>query len=231
MTLCWFAIFEDADPAGGVLGDADMAALQAFLRDTPGLSRAMVHVPASAHDPMLHDGAPPALVLQAWFEGIEALEAALSPQGHLQALPGHPVLVRLGARRVSQQAMLVRRFPVPQAAVAGTPRCTYLVAYEGPAQNLNAWLSDYISGHAPLMAQLPGVRGVEVYTRIDWCGFLPWPRAEHMQRNQVVFDSPQALEAALQSPLRARMREHYAQLPPFSGTVTHFPMRSFPVEP
>jgi hypothetical protein len=194
------------------------------------LCRAAVHLPAEARDPMLDDGRGPALVLQAWFQDIEALEAALAPQGPLQRLPAQQAIAGLRARRITQQAMLVRRVPVPRPAASVAPCSTYLVAYEGPAQDLNAWLSDYLRGHAPLMAQLPGVRSVEVYTRVDWCGFLPWPRAEYMQRNQVVFDSPQALDAALQSPLRARMREHYEQLPPFSGAVTHFPMCSFPVE-
>ena len=43
------------------------------------------------------------------------------------------------------------------------------------------------------MARFPGIRQIEICTRIDWCGFLPWRRVDHMQRNKVVFDSAAAL--------------------------------------
>ena len=108
--------------------------------------------------------------------------------------------------------------------------CTYLVAYEGQAEDLNAWHSHYIGDHPPIMARFPGIRQVEIYTRIDWCGSLPWPRVEHMQRNKVVFDSPAALTAALNSPVRHEMRAAFARFPAFTGPVTHFPMATMIVE-
>jgi hypothetical protein len=74
------------------------------------------------------------------------------------------------------------------------------------------------------MARFPGIREVEVGTRIDWCGFLPWPRTDAMLRNKVVFDDANALTAALNSPVRHDMRADYLRFPAFSGTVTHFPM-------
>ncbi len=234
MNLCWFATFEAVGSEDPQLDCDDATALCALLRATPALADARVHLPTVTHDPMLHDGAPPALVLQLYFEHIEDLEAALAPDGYLQSLALQAAAVKLRGHRATQQAMLVRRFAVdrsPARRTSGRPETTYQVTYEGPPQDLNAWLSHYLRGHAPLMAQLPGVREVEVYTRIDWCGFLPWPRANHMQRNQVVFDSPAALEAALQSPLRAQMREHFDLLPPFSGSTTHFPMVSFSAGP
>lgn len=233
MSLCYFVTFEAADLRPSGIEWRDMAALRDLLRATPGLTEARVHTPGSARDPMLDDGMPPALVLQLYFDSIEKLEAALALDGHLQALPAAPALTTLDAAGVSQQAMLVRRFPVadPVILARDEAQCTYLVAYEGPAMDLNAWLWHYLTGHAPLMAKLPAIRQVEVYTRIDWCGFLPWPRANHMQRNQAVFDSADALGAALQSPLRAQMREHFRHLPPFAGTVTHFPMATYRIEP
>jgi hypothetical protein len=80
------------------------------------------------------------------------------------------------------------------------------------------------------MARFPGIRQVEIYTRIDWRGSLPWPRVEHMQRNKVVFDSPAALTAALNSPARHEMRAAFARFPAFTGPVTHFPMATMIVE-
>ena len=45
-----------------------------------------------------------------------------------------------------------------------------------------------------------------------------------MQRNKVVFDSPAALTAALNSSTRHEMRAAFRRFPPFTGPITHFPM-------
>ncbi len=55
---------------------------------------------------------------------------------------------------------------------------------------------------------------------------MPGQRLRSLQRNKVAFDSPEALNAALDSPERRAMRADYAQLPPFSGRVLHFPMQT-----
>jgi hypothetical protein len=81
------------------------------------------------------------------------------------------------------------------------------------------------------MATMPGIRELEVYTRVDWVGSLPWARADHMQRNKVAFDSPAALTLALNSPARAAMRKDYNNFPPFAGKVTHFPMATLVIRP
>jgi len=209
--------------------DSALTSLHELASQTPGLRQCRVHTPASAVDPMLNDGQGPLLVLQAFFEEIEPLEKALGSSGDLQALTDSKAIKALDGADFSQQAMLVRQYPVPATRAEldhGEPHCTYLVAYEGPAQDTSAWLSHYLDGHPALMAQLPDIRRIEIYSRIDWCGTLPWPRADFMQRNQVVFDSPDALTTALASPLRAQMREHFQNLPPFEGAVTHFPMRT-----
>jgi uncharacterized protein (TIGR02118 family) len=130
--------------------------------------------------------------------------------------------------------MLTRHFPVPDAVFrtpAGQPHCTYLVAYEGEAADTNVWLSYYIAHHPPIMARFPGIRAIEISTRLDWCGFLPYPRVEFLQRNKVVFDSAEALTAALNSPVRHEMRADFKNFPPFSGGNTHFPMLTRTVTP
>ena len=77
------------------------------------------------------------------------------------------------------------------------------------------------------MARFPDIREIEIHTRLDWCDFLPWPRANHMQRNKVVFDDAVALTAALNSPVREEMRADYRQVPPFQGGNRHYPMATF----
>ena len=197
-------------------------------------NRRLIYTPSSTSDPYLDDGPPPPLGLQLYFHDIEALESAMAADGYLHGLAAQGALPSLDGAGVTQQAMLVRRYPVPDATFRTPPSelpCTYLVAYQGAAEDLVAWLTHYIADHPPIMARFPGIRQIEIYTRIDWCGCLPWPRVEHMQRNKVVFDSQAALTAALNSPARHEMRGSFARFPPFTGPITHFPMATLTVEP
>ena len=65
----------------------------------------------------------------------------------------------------------------------------------GPAEDMNAWLYHYVTHHPQLMRGFPGIRHIEVLSRLDWCGSLPWPRVDYMQRNRVMFDSPSGADA------------------------------------
>jgi hypothetical protein len=218
--VCWFALFRHAS--------LDMAWLSDVIAATPALQQGIIYTPSNTSDPSLDDGPPPQLALQLYFDGIAALESALAADGHLQRLASST------CEGATQQAMLVRRYKVPDPVFCtpcGERPCTYLVAYEGAADDLPAWLAHYIADHPPIMARFPGIRQIEVYTCIDWCGGLPWPRVAHMQRNKVVFDSPAALTAALNSPVRHEMRAAFHGFPPFTGPITHFPMATTTILP
>jgi hypothetical protein len=234
VTVCWFALFRNPAASRSHVSERDIAWLGRFLAETPGLQQALVFTPAGTSDPYLDDGPPPQLGLQLYFDDIAHLEAAAAAGGHLQGLAAQGALPSLDRATVTQQAMLVRRFAVPEPTFqtpAGERPCTYLVAYEGEAQDLAAWLAHYIADHPPIMARFPNIRQIEVYTCIDWCGSLPWPRVRHMQRNKVVFDSAATLTAALNSSVRHEMRTAFAGFPPFTGPVTHFPMATTTVVP
>lgn len=234
MTISYFLSFRNCTPPDATLSEADRTLFVDIVRSTPRLSSALVFTPERATDPYVNDGPGPQLAAQLYFANIADLEAALAPGGHLQALAAPGTLPSLTGAEATQQAMCARAFPVrdPTMRVApGAPFCTYLVSYQGEAQDLNAWLDHYIRNHPPIMARLPGIREIEVCTRIDWRGSLPWPRVNFMQRNKVVFDSAAALRTALASPVRHEMREDYNSLPPFTGPVCHYPMASQAVAP
>ena len=229
MMVCWFALFRQA---AGELSEAEQGWLRQLIATTPELRQGVIYTPSNTRDPYLNDGAPPVLGLQLYFDDIASLEAAMAVDGYLQSLASADAMPSLKHAVVTQQAMLVRRFPVPDATFRTPPGelpCTYLVAYEGEADDLNAWHAHYIASHPPIMARFPGIRQIEIYTRIDWCGFLPWRRVEHMQRNKVVFDSTSALTEALNSPVRHEMRADFARFPAFTGPNTHFPMLTMTV--
>jgi hypothetical protein len=223
MSTCLFLSFRfDAEPAAG-----ETAQLDALLRSTPKLEKALVHSPAVASDPYVKDGASPALVLQVYFAEAPDLEAAVSRTGHLGALASHAEFPVLAKAEIVQQAMLVRSFAVPEPQFKtppGEPHCTYLVSYEGEAEDLNAWHAHYLEQHTAHMASFPEIRELEVYTRLDWVSLQPWRRVDFMQRNKVVFDSAAALDRALNSPVRHAMRADFNAFPKFSGPNRHYAM-------
>ena len=198
MSFSLFAVFTD-------LFDG----IPPLVSGIPGLRKVHIYTPGRAHDPFLNDGAAPPLVLQLYFDSLALLEAACD--GALQPI----------APKCEVQAMRVLPFEVPEPAM---PLCTYLVAYEGKAEDEKAWHAYYLANHPPLMARLPGIRELEVYLPVEWRSGPGWRRARCMQRNKVGFDSAEALTAALNSPVRTEMRADYARLPAFSGRVTHYPM-------
>jgi uncharacterized protein (TIGR02118 family) len=224
--ITYFLTFVRADTE---ITEADLARLTSLLRATPGMQSAKIYTPSSAHDPYLDDGTPPPLVLQCYFPTIEALEAVITAKGHFAGLADPTLLPSLAGARITQQAMLARSFPVAEPQPPTEPACTYLVAYEGMAEDLNLWLTHYITHHPPIMARFPAIREIEVSTRIDWCSVLPFERVDYMQRNKTVFDSQPALNAALNSPVRDEMRRDFHNFPPFSGKNSHYPMHTLTV--
>ncbi len=134
MSFCLFLEFGSGEPPA--------------LGAMPGLEAALMHTPAQANDPFLNDGAPPRLVLQLYFASLPDLERAAAQAPWPQDL-------------VSYEAMLVRRFS-PSNSSNREPWCTYLVRYEGPAQDPQAWLGHYLAHHPALMLRLPGIRELEI---------------------------------------------------------------------
>ena len=232
MDVCLFLSFRTRANAPV---DAELARLDEVLRATPGLDKALVHSSTQASDqPYVKDGAPPQLVLQLYFAELPKLEGALARNRPLAALTSRQQFPALADADVTQQAMVARVFAVPEPALRnapGAPYCTYLVSYEGEAEDLNAWHVHYLAKHTVHMASFPGIRELEVYTRLDWVSVLPWPRVNFMQRNKVAFDSPEALTQALHSPVRHEMRADYKTFPAFTGPTNHFAMATRVLRP
>ena len=227
MRFAYLAFFHDDRSENLFIAREDVDAVRRMIATTPGLALANIYLPEVATDMFNKDGPPPVFGFQLYFDELADMEAALAPSGHLQALTAPGVLSSIAGSRPTQQAMCVRPFPVDDAGIktpAGGLPCSYVVHYPGPAEDMNTWLYHYVTHHPQLMRGFPGIRHIEVLSRLDWCGSLPWPRVDYMQRNRVMFDSPAALTHALQSPARLEMRADYKTFPPFSGGSRHFPM-------
>ncbi|KTT12190.1 hypothetical protein NS2R_10365 [Pseudomonas oryzihabitans] len=221
MTLCLFLTAYQEDAAS----DLDRDWLDAGLAEVHGVRELILHLPFAfgQGDPHLVAAEPPRCVIQLYFPSLAALEQALVRQGPLARLLTR---AELTGYRWTQQAMLVRSFMPAAGASQRSTGVTYLVEYDGHSADDDHWLACYLRQHPPLLALLPGVRAVEVYTRLDYCSDLPIARARALQRNKVVFDSAAALATALASPQRDRLREDFLSLPTFTGTSPHYPMQS-----
>ncbi|MCC8393773.1 EthD family reductase [Paraburkholderia sp. MMS20-SJTR3] len=226
MQVCLFLLgANDAQPL------ADIGQLQRAASAVAGLRQLIVHEPiAGQHDARIVavENAP-SCVLQWYFDELATLEAALGADGTIMRALQAGLREQLSPLQAfTQQVMAVRKYTPPHATAVPQqePRCTYLVAYDGIAQDFNAWLTHYLEHHPPLMLQLPALREMEIYTRIDSRSDLPFAPANAMQRNKVVFDDASALTDALASPIRDAMRRDFHALPPYSGATPHFAMRS-----
>ncbi len=228
MSFCYFVTF--ANTAGAALSDIDKAGVAGLIASTPGLAHADLHTPSVTSDIYTADGASPPLALQLYFDELPALEAAIVARGHLQPLAAPGAWPSLSGAKATQQAMYARQYPV-DAPGKRERRCSFLVHYPGPASDLNQWLAHYVAGHPPIMRRFPGIRQIEILTRVDWIDAMAFERVSHMQRNRVVFDSPEALTEALQSPVRHELRADFHQFPPFEGGSFHFPMISEAIRP
>ena len=204
--------------------ESDLRSLQALVSEMPGLGAALLHVPAEARDPFLAGDTIPSLVLQLAFAELSALEAAMTRASPLAALAVNAASFGIGGCELRHQAMVSCTFPVSEPLPQRDTYCSYLVGYHGEAEDGDAWLRHYLGQHTLLMAKLPGIRAVEALTRLDAVSELEWPRENALLRNRVMFDSSQALTAALASPVRAEMRADYEAFPTFHGRVTHVPM-------
>lgn len=231
MRFAYIAMFEYPEQGKGGISAADLQTVRSVAAGLAGLVRADLYCPEHVQDAYTDDGGLRGFGFQLYFAELAPLEAAIAADGGLQALAGPGALPSLAGSAVTQQAMLRRAVLARDHVKAATGQCSFLVYYPGPAEDLNIWLSHYLEEHPPVMKQIPGVREIEILTRIDWVDAMPWQRVHHMQRNRGVFDSVEALGAALQSPIRQVMQEHYEHFPPFEGDSYHYGVNTETVLP
>jgi hypothetical protein len=233
MTISWFCQWQAPRGANLQLDRSDQRAVVSLLSECPGLTQGHVLTPVTALDPYYADtSGSPSLVLQLDFTVLHALEQSLKTNGHLATLASRDFLPSLVNAGISQQAFLSRKFPVadPNVISGDGSTLTYLVEYPGPASDVNAWHAFYVSHHPQLMTKLPAIRCVEIYTPAVVICELPFATRAAMQRNKTVFDSAEAMNAAMLSPVREEMRRDFNGFPPFEGGSTHYPFHTITVK-
>lgn len=220
--FCLFLTFKAPDVRA--FSPDEHARLAELLGALPGIGKALVMTPAVVTDRYYDDGPPPMLMVQAYFATLQDAEAAMSARGGLALLTAREFPSLAGVAG-THQVMWTRPFAVPGLGPCEDGQtCAFMVHYDGRPEDANAWHGFYLRHHPQIMTTFPEIREVEVYTPVEWIDELPWTRATSFQRNKVVFDTPDALEAALNSPVREKMKEDRAQFPPFDGGSIHVAM-------
>lgn len=211
-----------------VLSESLLATLAQYLLKLPALNQADLLTPESSQDPFLDDGDGPLLVLQVRFRDQQALSNALnSPvmETLLEYLHNLPVV----DAQLVQEALKIESYPLKSGGAETTATAgaiAYLVNYQRPAEDEAAFLQYYRAHHPPIMLQFPALCRLELGLPIGWCPLMKnisW--ANRMLFCEVSFNSLAALNNALASEVRTRLREDFHDFPPFSGKVTHYAMR------
>ena len=189
----------------------------------PGVSAIDAYVMATSRtrDPFAAVEVGPLLLAMLHFNTAEHMSQAIAAPAFAQSLDGLPQGVAVTGTPFER-----RLFPVGGEAAPGplTAPFSYVVRYHRPAEDEAEFVSHYIAGHPPLLARLPGIRSVLCYLPLDALATPALPTANVMIGNEVAFDSPEAFNVAMASPLRAEMRAHFHSFPKFTGRNTHYPM-------
>jgi uncharacterized protein (TIGR02118 family) len=193
------------------------AATQAW-RALPGLVSLDLYRPITggAHDPFNNDGPGPLFIAMPAFASREALASAVRSMTFSNAPPG---------LTVTGSAFERAFYPVAGEAkpAALTAPFSYVVRYHKPAEDEAAFIANYVATHPPTLGTLPGIRSVMCYFPLPIAADGV-PQIDYIIGNEVAFDSVEAFNAAMQSPVRQELRRHFHEFPKFSGLNTHFPM-------
>jgi uncharacterized protein (TIGR02118 family) len=227
MSIAYFITYSGAAEFGDAVRTWLKGAPAALFGKAPGLESLDLYTPErAAHDPYLDDGAPPLAMLQAAFRRKEDLEAFLATPEFRATMvapsPAPPDKVTF-----VHDAMEQRFYPAGDETEPGplTAPVSYVVRYQRPADDEAAFVEHYVSHHPQIQARFPGIRSIMCYVPIEWHDPTPITPAGYLLGNEVVFDSADALEASLSSPVRHELREDFKTFPKFSGRNTHYAMR------
>lgn len=226
MAITWFCIWQGAHVAPVEV--ADLRRLTTLVEQCRGVLAAHIMTPASANDPYFPEPeGSPSLILQLDFARIDMLEALLRRSGELAPLADPQFMPGLSSTRPEQAAMVARRYPLQPGPQPTS--MTYWVEYVGQTADDKAWLSAYASSHPALLARLPDIRLIELYTPAVAICEIALSERDCLQRNKAVWDTPEAMNAAMASPVRMELRADMAAMPAFTGEARHYPFltRSF----
>jgi hypothetical protein len=188
----------------------------------PGLSALDLYrpIPEGANDPFNNDGPGPRFIAMLAFASRDALAEAIQSPELAMSLGGLP-----GSLSLTGTSFERRFYPVADESVPSplTAPFSYVVRYYKPAEDETVFIRNYVDTHPETLAKLPGIRSVMCYFPLADVA-NDTAAADYIIGNEVAFDDIVAFNAAMQSPVRLELRQHFREFPPYSGLNTHFPM-------
>jgi len=200
--------------------------LISLLARRPEVIAVSLFTPDQAEDPYVNDGAPPALMLEIEVGDTGALDALFADAD----IRGQVEAAGASARA---DAFEVLSFPiagVDDPAYRSAPM-SFVVRYFAPVSDEMLFRDYYLDNHPPIMADMPGIRNVLCYVPVPWLNMVPIPSSGCIFGNEVVFDGLDALNAALASDVRHRLRDDYKSFPVKPGPNTHYAMQRVDFRP
>ena len=226
MGLAHFLTYQGPAAAAGELATWFREGPAAALMHTPGVDYLDLYTPSRVDhtDPYVDDLDAPILMVQTGHSDEAALQETLS-SGALASV-ADLANTSIADLRLTHDAMTQEFFSVggDVQPLPMTAPLSFVVRYYGPCGDPAVFTEHYRHGHATALVRLPKIRNVLVYARIEWDDPTNISRADYLLGNEVVFDSIDALNTALNSPLRHELREHYKTFPDWTGHNTHYAM-------
>ena len=133
-----------------------------------------------------------------------------------------------GVREVSHQTMACERITPggpDDPSTAGTA-VSWIVQYNGPAQDPRAFHAYYRTHHVPIVNRMPGIRFLNWYVPKPSERLAGLRYVEYLQLVQAMFDDLDGLLAMRASRERKEGLQDFNNYPPFEGPVTHQAMLS-----
>jgi uncharacterized protein (TIGR02118 family) len=164
----------------------------------PGLSALDIYAQVAdrARDPFNDDGPGPLFIAMLAFPSRAALRAAIDGADFGLSLGTRPPGLKWTGAAFERHFYSVGGQPAPLTAPF-----SYVVRYHKPAEDAAAFTKNYVDTHPPTLATLPGIRSVMCYFPQDIVA-TGLPDAGYLIGNEVAFDSVEAFNLAMQSPVR-----------------------------
>jgi hypothetical protein len=208
--------------------------VRAAYAGLPGLANFDLYTPeaGTSRDPYNTHSSGPLMLLMLDFVSRDAL--AKAADGGAIAAPLRDRALRSALGIAATGAAFARRFyPVGEGTAPAPLEApfSYVVRYHRPADDVAAFIENYLATHPVTQARLPGIRSIMCYLPLDEISASGLAHAgsgleaaDYMIGNEVVFDHIEDFNAAMASPARHELRAHYHEFPRFTGANTHYPM-------
>jgi hypothetical protein len=200
----------------------------------PGLASFDLYMPdaGTSRDPYNTHSSGPLMLLMLDFVSRDALAKAAGG-GAIAAPVKDRALRSAFGIAATGEAFARRFFPIGDGASPAPLEApfSYVVRYHHPADDVAAFIENYLVTHPITQARLPGIRSIMCYLPLDEISASGLGHAgsgleaaNYMIGNEVVFDHIEDFNAAMESPARHELRAHYHEFPRFAGANTHYPM-------